>query len=221
MDFIGPDAFVETSGPPPLPDDEIHLWLFPQWTRSSGGTANAPHVRGLLAGYLNVPPDALKIEQTASGKPFVVGEPIRFNISHSGGTLLLAVSLNQALGVDVETSRRQRPVLELAERFFAPAEADALRAMPQAFRQQAFLDLWSCKEAVLKAHGAGIRFGLHRITFELDSKGGVSRLLAIDSQAGAASQWHLARLAPLTQSTGALAWRGAPKRVRAFTTARA
>jgi 4'-phosphopantetheinyl transferase len=220
VDLFGPDAFAETADPPHLADDEIHLWFFPQWKKTDGGTAKSAVVRNLLARYLDVPADSLRIEHTASGKPFLVGEQLQFNVSHSGNAFLLGVSRDEPLGVDIETSRRSRRVLELAERFFAASETAALRAVPSTFVQQAFLNLWSCKEAVLKAHGSGISFGLHRVVFELNDAGEVCHLAQIDPAAGAAAQWRWVRLAPLPESTGALAWRGNPKHVRAFMAAR-
>jgi 4'-phosphopantetheinyl transferase len=220
VDFLGPDAFAATSDPPRLADDEIHLWFFPQWKKNDGGTTNSPLVRNLLARYLDAPADSFQIEHTASGKPFLVGGRLQFNVSHSGSALLLGVSRDQPLGVDIETSGRPRRAIELAERFFAASETAALRAMPPALVQRAFLNLWSCKEAILKAHGTGISFGLHRVVFELNGAGEVCRLAQIDPDAGAAGQWHWLRLAPLPECSGALAWRGVHQHVRAFTAAR-
>src|SRR3546814_3037285 len=63
---------------------------------------------------------------------------------------------------------RPRPrALALAERFFVRSETGALLALPAEAREAAFVRLWCAKEAVLKAHGRGLAFGLDRLEFAL------------------------------------------------------
>ena len=59
----------------------------------------------------------------------------------------------------------------LARRFFHPAEADALDDGPEAQAQAGFLRLWCAKEALLKAHGHGLAFGLDRLRFGFEADG--------------------------------------------------
>ena len=79
--------------------------------------------------------------------------------------------------------------LELAARYFAPGETRRLRALPADAREAAFLRLWCAKEAVLKAHGHGLSFGLQRLAF--DATATTPRLLRCDPALGAASDWRL------------------------------
>src|SRR5262249_25287488 len=139
----------------------------------------------LLAAYLGCEPAALEFGRGEHGKPFLrqPSRALEFNVSHSGGALLLGISRGVALGVDIETTQRRRPALDLARRYFARAEADALTRLHEAQQQPAFLRLWSCKEAVLKALGAGISFGLDRLEFALDKRGEPARLNVIDASA--------------------------------------
>ena len=78
------------------------------------------------------------------------------------------------------------------------------------------MQLWSCKEAVLKALGRGIAFGLERLDFALDAEGGVLSLRAIASEAGAAIDWRLLLLAPAPGLRGALGWHGTAMRICSF-----
>ena len=81
-----------------------------------------------------------------------------------------------------------------------------LHAAPSAaVRDHAFLRLWCAKEAVLKAHGHGISFGLDRLRFE--DEGGGLRLVACDPALGAPEDWSLQELQPAPDYLGALAWR--------------
>jgi 4'-phosphopantetheinyl transferase len=205
--------FLPAQPPQSLADDEIHLWLFPHWEKSRNAAGSAV-MRNLLAAYLNCAADAVRIERGEHGKPRVVNAPVEFNLAHSGDALLVGLSRNVALGVDLEvTSRRTRPVLDLARRWFAPREADSLAALPEAQRHTAFLRLWTCKEAVLKAHGHGISYGLARVEFELSATGDVQNLR---TQPDAGDRWRVCLLAPDVRHAGAVAWRGAVHAVRAF-----
>jgi 4'-phosphopantetheinyl transferase len=207
-------AFVPASSPQPLADDEIHLWFFPQW-ETTRDAVESPALRALLASYLDRPAADLRFARCDRGKPHLTGGELEFNVSHSAGALLLALSRNVELGVDLEAAaRRTRSVPELARRWFAPSEADALAALPSAQQHTAFLRLWTCKEAVLKCLGHGISFGLHRVAMELSAHAEVSGLRTDIDTGGVPLQ--LAILAPDAAHVGALAWRGKRVPVNAF-----
>ncbi|MDR3387812.1 MAG: 4'-phosphopantetheinyl transferase superfamily protein [Rudaea sp.] len=202
--------------PPPLADGEIHLWFFAQWPTPAHDVAQSLPLRALLAGYLESGPERLRIERNMHGKPGLRDAAgLEFNLSHSGGALLVGVSRGQALGTDLETPRRLRPVLDLARRYFDPAEAALLAGLPADRREAAFMRLWSCKEAVLKALGHGIAFGLHRLVFELDASGRVLGLQKLDGEPTPAL-WHVVQLRPAPAYSGAVAWRGPARRIHAY-----
>ncbi len=122
----------------------------------------------------------------------------------------------------ISTSKRCASFLianaaELAARYFTPAEADALRALAEADLNLAFLRLWCAKEAVLKAHGHGISFGLQRLEFAPVQAGDVLtaaplRLVACDPQLGAPEHWTLHQWQPHPHYLAAVAWRPRPTR---------
>lgn len=213
--------FVSHEPPLELANDEIHLWFFPQCGIAGAAGRNVQHcLHELLASYLHIDARDLLVQRNAHGKPFLAGladgATLQFNLAHSGKALLVGISRSQALGVDLETGQRTRPWLALAQRYFAAAETAALVALPRALQAAAFLDLWSCKEAVLKSLGRGIAFGLHRLSFALDADGAVTHLAQIDDEGGARSAWHVLRLRPEDGTCGALAWHGPARTVRAF-----
>jgi 4'-phosphopantetheinyl transferase len=208
-------AFIRAASPQPLADGEIHLWFFPQWSQARDAT-ESPVLRDLLSGYLARPAASLRFARSARGKPHLAGADLEFNLSHSAGALLVALSRDIELGVDLEAMvRRTRAVADLARRWFAPHEADALAALPHAQQQAAFLRLWTCKEAVLKCLGSGIGFGLHRIEFDLSAQ---VQVTGVRAPVDAGAPLHLASLAPDDAHVGALAWRGKPASVQAFVT---
>lgn len=170
----------------------------------------------LLQAYANgAPPPAMA--RTPHGKPYVLdaGYP-HFNLSHAGRCIAFAFSREQELGVDVENIRRRRSSLALAERFFAPAEMHALAALDPAQRDAAFVRLWTGKEAVLKALGRGLAFGLHRLSFSLDDGESAGALIEITDEAGPLDAWQLCRFEAAEDYAGALAWSGPARPIRAL-----
>jgi 4'-phosphopantetheinyl transferase len=131
------------------------------WSRARGG------LRRILAAYTGADPAALAIEPAACvhcgelhGKPYLAGPDhdgwLRFNLSHSGGLVVIAVANGREVGVDVEATRDGRRLDGIAQRWFSPAEVQELRGLPDAERQAAFYRLWSRKEAYLKATAEGM-----------------------------------------------------------------
>ena len=217
MRVMGATEFVRADAPMPLGADDIHLWFFP--AARAGKRDHARELRELLGAYLGVDETAIRIERDAHGKPFLGGAhtaALQFNLAHSADALIVALARVQPLGIDIESTQRTRPWLELARRFFTPGECAALTALPPERLGAAFVRLWSCKEAVLKALGRGIAFGLERLDFALDAAGNVAGLHAIAAEAGTAADWQLQQLAPAPGLCGALAWRGPPMRICSF-----
>ncbi len=207
MRILENEQFVPQSTPPQLDRGEVHTWFFAHWSNSRD-SARSPAVREWLARYLDVDTTDVQIDFESNGKPRLRGGELHFNVSHSGDAMLLAVSREHDIGVDLEFSRRPRRVVELAQRWFDPVEAAALQRVPEASRQTEFLRLWTCKEAALKADGGGISTGLRRVTFKMNDAGG------IDEASDPA--WHVVRLEPAPGYIGAVAWKGPGQPVRTF-----
>lgn len=115
-------------------------------------------VRRVLAPYLGLAPEAAAIEAAANGKPAVdAAFEIEFNASRSGGLSVVAVGRRGAgIGVDVEQVRPIDDALQLAHGHFSSAERQYLGTVPDSVRDEAFLALWTRKEAVVKAFGLGL-----------------------------------------------------------------
>jgi len=216
MRLLPAAEFIPARYPVALADGEVQLWYFSPRLIPRSSAAD-PRLPALLAAYAGCKTTELNFDRGAHGKPSLRPPAnLQFNLSHSGGALLVAISRDQPLGVDLEMLGRRRPWLELARRFFDPAEADALARLEPARQHAAFLRLWSCKEAVLKALGQGLSFGLARLSFGLDGQGRPIALNVIHASAGPPQEWQIVQLAPVPEAIGALAWRGPPRTLRAF-----
>lgn len=113
-------------------------------------------LRALLARYVDADPRALYFVEGPHGKPGLVGHDVRFNLSHSGDALLVAVARGQEIGVDVELPRRTTDHVAIARRILGDEQADRLAALDEPTREREFLRAWVRWEAVLKCRGTGI-----------------------------------------------------------------
>lgn len=128
---------------------------------------------------------------------------IRFNVSHSADWAVVAIGRCR-LGIDIEMHREARGVDRLAERFFTNGEALALRRVSREFRQVAFLDCWTRKEAYSKALGDGIAMTLKSFeTAVTPTRGAV--LLTTDGRPD--PEWTIRQLRPKSNLACALAAR--------------
>jgi 4'-phosphopantetheinyl transferase len=177
------------------------------WQPHRHGTPAEPLVRAWLAQPLGAEAAAFVFARSARGRPSLAAPHagIDVNWSHSGDGLLMAYGAGVQVGVDMEILRPRPRALELARRFFTAREADALVSLPEAARQHAFVRLWCAKEALLKAHGHGLSFGLARLEFEL--RGETWMLVDCDPALGAAAEWAVHAFVPGPGYVAAVAWR--------------
>jgi len=106
--------------------------------------------------------------------------------------------------VDVEGVRPIKNVDELVARFFSPRENELFQKVPDGEKPAAFFNLWTRKEALLKATGEGITRSLNLVEVSF-SPGEPARLVAISGDAEKAAEWSLRELSPATGYTGAIA----------------
>lgn len=181
----------------------VHIWVFPQSTEQ-------PDVRlfGYLSRYLDLDPECLSIFRDSHGKPHLLPPYswLRFNLTHSQGRVVLVAARDTTPGVDIENLSRSLRIQGLAARFFTPAESLALQQCSPTIRKATFLQLWCHKEAVLKAHGMGIAFGLQKIAFQWLPTGW--KPYAFHPAIGSAADWQVHDLALGSDWVGCVAWRG-------------
>jgi len=134
-----------------------------------------------LAELVGEAPDALRFELGEHGRPELVqpgrAPRVRFNLSHTDGLVACAFALEHDVGVDVEHVDRRVGIAEIAPRVFSLHERRGLDALPgDAARRARFFQLWTLKEAYIKAIGKGLSAPLTEITFELEGDGAPPRL---------------------------------------------
>jgi len=124
-------------------------------------------LRMVLGLYLQADPQSLEFRAGPAGKPALVQTftDLRFNLSHSGDLALIAVTRGREVGVDVERVQRDIEFDPIVEHYFDPDEAWDLRTAPPEERVSRFFDLWTRKEACVKADGGGLGAKLHNARF--------------------------------------------------------
>lgn len=113
----------------------------------------------------------------AYGRPVLMnGEGIArsmsFNLSHTDGLIICAVSHTLVVGADVENFRVRPVALEIADRYFSSNEAAVLRALPTTKQAEVFFHYWTLKEAYIKAKGKGLSIPLNRFSFSFPCETG-------------------------------------------------
>ncbi|MFC5578985.1 4'-phosphopantetheinyl transferase family protein [Lysobacter niabensis] len=178
------------------------------WRAHVHGTPTDPVAKTWLARALDVAPEALNLVREPRGRPRLEPPQAGFDCSwsHSGDGLLIALGQGVELGVDCERLRPRPRALDVAHRYFTAAEHEWLASFAALdARDRAFLRLWCAKEAVLKAHGHGLSFGLHKLRFV--ESGAALVLAECDPGLGAAHDWSLHEFEPAPGYVAALAWR--------------
>ncbi|WP_114327693.1 4'-phosphopantetheinyl transferase family protein [Candidatus Colwellia aromaticivorans] len=126
-------------------------------------------VRDLLSYYAEVAPNDWRFDKGEKDKPEIVNPPLplRFNLSHTKGLIICAVTLENDIGCDVEDTTRSNDVLAIANRFFSPSETKELFSLPKEQQRHRFFDYWTLKESYIKAWGLGLAIPLKDFSFTI------------------------------------------------------
>ena len=112
----------------------------------------------LLANYLNTNPQNLHFITNTYGKPSLENQPLHFNISHSKDIILYAFYPHLPIGIDIEYTRLDLDVEDIAQLVFHATEIDYWLRLDEKQRIDAFFQLWTLKEAYIKAIGQGFSY---------------------------------------------------------------
>lgn len=227
-----------------LPDDEVHVWQVDQFAweketdsllelldsdeRERAARFKFPEPRNQfvisrallrqgLGRYLRIEGRDVRFRTTTNGKPELADpqNDLRFNLSHTQGVTLFAVTRNRQVGVDVERIREDTNALELAERFFSGREVEWLRSQPASEHLSSFFSCWTAKESYIKAHGKGLSMSLSGFGVLPVAGTGDSRLqLTVYDDAQESRRWSIWRLNLSADLRAALAVEGKDCRLR-------
>lgn len=160
-------------------------------------------LRHVLGAVLGLDPAAVPVSE-GPGKPRLLGAgPHRFNVSHAGDLAVVAVASFE-VGVDVEDARSGRRWSDLAPVACSPGEAAALAELPEGEQEEAFLAVWTAKEAYLKATGEGLAVPPERVVVGRPAPGVHTAVRVGDGE----PRWWVRPLRPAEGYVGAVAAEG-------------
>jgi 4'-phosphopantetheinyl transferase len=133
-------------------------------------TAAHALLRTALSRYGSLPPRAWRFGTTFHGKPFLPpaqtgAPPLKFNMSHTRRVVACAIALGTAVGIDVEGPERLADGVSIAERHFTGPELQLLTECAPEDVNARFVEIWTLKEAYLKATGLGLSLALDSFGF--------------------------------------------------------
>ncbi len=168
-------------------------------------------VRVALGEIARCAPQALEFSVGEHGRPEIAAPAsalhVRFNLSHTRGHVACAFTRSVDIGVDIEQIERKVELGAVAERVFSEAELRGLRALDLAAQRVRFFELWTLKEAYIKAIGKGFAAPLKAITFSPQEPDPVPLALGPEISDDATS-YSCRRFAISDHHALAVVWRG-------------
>jgi 4'-phosphopantetheinyl transferase len=106
-------------------------------------------------------PAGVELQSSEQGKLRVAerqGSQIRFNLSHSKGFAIFAITRGREVGIDIEQVDGTRAWRDVAKVFFTGCEREVISRLPADRQIEMFFEIWTRKESILKALGMGLQF---------------------------------------------------------------
>jgi 4'-phosphopantetheinyl transferase len=175
-------------------------------------------LRHALSAQEHRPTDEWRFVEGRNGKPQLaprcVDRPnLSFNLAHTDGLVACVVARDADVGIDVESINRGADVLELANRYFSPIEIAHLEGCLQAERQTRFIEIWTLKEAYVKATGDGLSCRLDEFAFVFD---GPTSFRFESSDGAQSAAWQFGLFKPSAHHRLAVAVRDVARNHRAL-----
>ncbi len=162
-------------------------------------------LRRLLSHYCEYSPQNWQFVRGKHGRPEIVRDPamppLRFNVTHTTGLIAMVVGLKMDVGVDAETVHRRNNLAGIAERYFADPEVQDLRdyqvdSNHHAQWRRRFFEIWTLKEAYIKAVGKGLTLPLDQFWFQGFSVKGVQIEFQCPTPENPANAWQFDQFYP-------------------------
>lgn len=114
-------------------------------------------LKKILAVYLQKGIEKIDLDYDTHGKPFLqMHANLQFNCSHTTNTFAIGIMQKHKIGIDIEHKDRLVDVSKLKEFLFSSEELKQFEKTHSAYKQEAFINCWTKKEALLKAIGSGL-----------------------------------------------------------------
>ncbi|HZK98244.1 MAG TPA: 4'-phosphopantetheinyl transferase superfamily protein [Prolixibacteraceae bacterium] len=129
-------------------------------------------LRLILGAYLNKKPFEVELSKGRFGKLYLPESNLFFNVSHSNDTFLLGFCFGGRIGIDIEKLNGSEDLPSMVKYAFSEIEAQYCQYGENPER---FAEIWTSKEALLKAAGVGMVDCLSSITVSENVTNDISR----------------------------------------------
>lgn len=128
-------------------------------------------LRLVLAQSLDVPVSEIEFDYSFNGKPFVKKPVVKprpgFSISHAWDRIVIGVSPNGDIGIDIELMIQRKNMDRVLQSVFSPLDCEWVVSENGQRKLERFYRIWCRREAVLKAYGKGARYPTRNIDWHL------------------------------------------------------
>lgn len=167
-------------------------------------------LRELLANCLQISANKIEFSYSDRGKPHLAASmpnpSLQFNLSHSQNYALYGFTCNCRIGVDLEYMRAMNDTVKIAKRFFSGTESELISRLAANKQKRVFFQLWTAKEAYLKATGVGLAGSLNEIEIEIGFTPESSvNLFSVQGNVQTAANWSMISFIPVTGYIGTVA----------------
>ncbi len=127
------------------------------------------YLRRILSVYMKTLPADLVFYYGSHGKPYLYQpdqeNKVEFNLSHSENLMVIAISKNNRVGIDLEHIRDISEKNVILNNFFSVQDQQGFSSFSEEDKEFAFFSYWTYKEAYLKALGVGLSVHPNKKTF--------------------------------------------------------
>ena len=156
--------------------------------------------RRTLSRYAPVAAAEWRFRRSDRGRPFIDPQlpgPLFFSLSHTHGLVACAVSRDEAIGLDVERIREPLTPDDVGDLVLTADELAQIEACSPPGRTTRLIELWTLKEAYLKATGRGLSDVIKQLSFAFADDG---TLICTVPAEDAGPSWYAALFAPTAQA---------------------
>lgn len=168
-------------------------------------------LRQVISRYLNLQPQEIMFHNSPLGKPALNEtlhrDKLTFNMSHSGDIMLIALTSERQIGIDVELIRSIPDMSRMVDLYFTRSERSWYSALPESEKILAFFSAWTRKEAFLKAIGEGLQYPPEQVEVSMDPDAVTPSLDLLD-KSQPTSEYRLLSFQPMEGYLAALAAEG-------------
>ncbi len=163
-------------------------------------------IRTILSRCTGLDPKQIVLSREEYGRPYLLysgrNPPPQFSLSYTDGLVGVALTIECRVGIDVENTSRELDCLEIAENYFSPAEYRELKQLSESPLKRRFFELWTLKEAYVKAQGSGLYLPLDEVSFLLGEENtNPSKVISLMTDEG--KQWQFGTCRPSEQHRAA------------------